>query len=263
MSSKTSITAVLLAKNESEIISKCLESLTGLDQIIVGIDSTSDDDTEKIVRNFKGAPVEVLVIDTSVGFGRAKNILIDSVKTPWCLIIDADETVLPRLRDELNGLAADDLCAYAIDFDTQILGRVMNYGGWQETHTRLIRPDKCRYTDKPVHEELVVDGSTGKLEGRILHNTHRTISSIIAKVNLYSSYEAEHIAATYTKRIGSFKLLYEGMRHFVARYFVRQGWRDGQEGFIEAVTQGYSIYIQWAKAWEIQRKVAKTHVSKD
>lgn len=258
MRSNPLLTAVILAKDEAELIATCLDSLDVANHIVVGIDHTSSDATEYIVSARQDKRIKVISVDVQEGFAKAKNTLISQAQTPWCLLIDADETVTPSLDRELAALRDDDVYdAYDIPFDTMLLGRIMHHGGWNESHVRVFRPDRCQYSDKPIHEELLVPGTVGTLRGTVIHNTHRKLEHLLNKINSYSRHEADLIIASTSKRITGPKMAYEATKHFIARYIVRRGFLDGQEGFIEAVSQAYSVFVCWGKAWELQRLAHK------
>ena len=59
------ISAVIITHNEEENISKCLASLTGLDEIIV-VDSGSDDATIEIAKNHGAKLIKPLVVIISI-----------------------------------------------------------------------------------------------------------------------------------------------------------------------------------------------------
>jgi hypothetical protein len=259
MPSDNQVSVLILAKNEAEIIEQAIASVGFAGHLVIGIDTATTDNTEEIIKRLADPRIKIIKIDVSRGFAFAKNSLIDASPTTWALILDADETVTTQLGEEITGILATDpqADAFNIDFDTYLLGRQMKHGGWAESHVRLLRTDRCRYTEKPVHEELQVPGKLGKLAGRIRHNTHRTIKQLVNKINLYSDYEAE-LYANRSGRIGAGRMFYEAGRHFMARYVVRAGWRDGTEGLIEAAMQSFSVFISWAKAWELQKKRRRT-----
>ncbi len=86
------LTAVVLTKNEEEIIADCLESLKWCYSVLL-LDSFSTDQTVEIARQ-KDAEV---VQQHFVNFADQRNTAIEMVDNEWILFVDADETVAPNL----------------------------------------------------------------------------------------------------------------------------------------------------------------------
>jgi len=102
--STTSLAAVLIVRNESRVIERCLKSIKGVDEIIV-LDTGSTDSTPDIcIKN--GAKVYYDVWRDN--FAEARNKANSYCTSDWIFIIDADEYVsegsikLIRLHIEKN-----------------------------------------------------------------------------------------------------------------------------------------------------------------
>jgi tetratricopeptide (TPR) repeat protein len=98
---KNGVSAVLIARNEANVIRRCLESLQGLDQIVV-YDTGSSDLTPDIARSM-GADVHTAVPEIPFHFANARNAALAKAKHDWVLSIDADEVLregsIGALRD--------------------------------------------------------------------------------------------------------------------------------------------------------------------
>jgi glycosyltransferase involved in cell wall biosynthesis len=247
------LSVVILAKNESEMLPGALKSVEWADEVIVGVDTTTTDDTKAIAEQ---AGAKTLAIDVSAGFASAKNELIDVASQDWVLVLDADERVDTSLKQLLPALMGNpDATAYSIPFKTYLLGKLVTHGGWgREEHIRLIRRKYARYDSKIVHEEMATDGKTLICNGTISHFTHRTIEAIVGKISLYSSLEAEAIAETMPIPTKGRHILLPAIREFIRRYIKLRGYKDGLVGFIECSLQSYYVFISHAKAWEINQK---------
>jgi glycosyltransferase involved in cell wall biosynthesis len=94
---------VLIQTHNEEInLSHALQSVTGWAHKIFVIDSGSTDGTLEIARRF-GA--EVVHHDWE-GYAGQKNWAIANIPwgSEWILILDADESVTPELRSEIDGI---------------------------------------------------------------------------------------------------------------------------------------------------------------
>lgn len=97
---RNGIAAVLIVRNEQKVLSRCLESLDGVEQIVV-LDTGSDDQTVDIARSFM-ADVHHSEPIVPFHFGDARNKALDLAKQDWVLTIDADEVLTKGSLDTLR-----------------------------------------------------------------------------------------------------------------------------------------------------------------
>ncbi|MEO0547023.1 MAG: glycosyltransferase [Pseudomonadota bacterium] len=113
-----SVTAALIVKNEAKFITGCLDTLVGVVDEIVIVDTGSSDATLELCR---ARGVEPVAFDWIGDFAAARNVALDLVKTDWTLYIDADE----RLKVDANGLplrqmSDGDIIALTVNFRARI-----------------------------------------------------------------------------------------------------------------------------------------------
>lgn len=96
------ISGCVLVKNECEILSGCLESLSAIADEIIIVDNGSTDDIHTVANKFKCRIVSSN--DTELDEGR--NLYLKMAKHPWVLVLDADERILAKegtlIRDAVN-----------------------------------------------------------------------------------------------------------------------------------------------------------------
>ena len=94
--SKIPVTVVVPVKNEEPNMVRCLDRLTGFDQVMV-IDSKSTDKTAQIALEY-GA--EVHQFDWNGQFPKKRNWVLRNlnIKNEWVLFLDADEYILPSIK---------------------------------------------------------------------------------------------------------------------------------------------------------------------
>ncbi|HMC98896.1 MAG TPA: glycosyltransferase, partial [Ferruginibacter sp.] len=85
----SSLSVVIITRNESHIIANTLQSLQGLTGDIVIVDSGSTDDTIDICKKFNANILE----PGWHGYGQNKNMGIAAAKHDWILNLDADEAI--------------------------------------------------------------------------------------------------------------------------------------------------------------------------
>ena len=88
------IAAVLIVKNESEVIRACLDSVKGADKIYIA-DTGSVDDTVKICKEYTK---HVYTFEWCDDFAAARNFILDKCDTDVVFSIDADEVLLTPIE---------------------------------------------------------------------------------------------------------------------------------------------------------------------
>ncbi len=239
-----SISVIIITLNESLKIQACLESIKWADEIIV-VDSGSTDNTVKICKKYTD---KVYVTDWP-GFGPQKNRALAHATCDWVLSIDADECVTPELKEEIQGVVADNnFEIYDIPRLSSFCGKYLHHGGWRPDYvTRLFKRGVASFSDDLVHERLVFETKKGKLKKSLTHTSIDDLDSMLSKVNAYSTAGTQRILDK-GKRVGLFSALSHGFWIFFRTYFLRLGFLDGKEGFIMAISAGENTYYRYLKA---------------
>jgi len=98
------LSAALIVKNEEEHLGRCLQSLQGIVDEVVIVDTGSEDRTVEIAESF-GATVLHRPWDGD--FSAARNFGLDHVNGTWVLYIDADEHLQPTTREFVEQALCD------------------------------------------------------------------------------------------------------------------------------------------------------------
>jgi tetratricopeptide (TPR) repeat protein len=93
------LSAALIVRDESRVLSECLASIRGVVDEIVVVDTGSVDDTVAIARRY-GA--RVLHHPWADDFAEARNVALDAARGEWILYIDADERLSGRDRERVE-----------------------------------------------------------------------------------------------------------------------------------------------------------------
>jgi glycosyltransferase involved in cell wall biosynthesis len=96
------ISAVLIVKNEEALLERCLQSLDGIDEIVV-CDTGSTDDTVNIVKTFAFIyNIALTHFEWCDDFAAARNYAKSFATHDWVLSIDADEVLAPDGVDRIR-----------------------------------------------------------------------------------------------------------------------------------------------------------------
>lgn len=242
------LSVIIITKNESAHIVGCLQSVAWADEIIV-LDSGSVDDTVDLCR----AVTDKVYSTDWQGFGIQKQRALDKATGDWVLSIDADEIVTPELKLEIQqAIQIGDMNGFEIPRLSNYCGRQMRHGGWFPDYVlRLFRRDCGRFTDHVVHERIVVDGNTDRLNTPFLHDAFVDFEEVLHKVNNYSTLGA---TVLYERGVRSSlrKAIMKGVWTFIRTYFLKAAFLDGQQGLMLAISNAEGAYYKYVKLWALQ-----------
>jgi glycosyltransferase involved in cell wall biosynthesis len=241
---KPTLSVVLIVKNAAPYLARCLQSVSFADEIIV-LDSGSSDSTIEIARAYTN---KVHVEADWQGFGLQKNRALALATGDWVLSIDADEVVSVALRHEIESALSHPVAdIYAMPRLSSYCGRAMRHSGWWPDYIpRLFRQNQARFSDDQVHERLLFDGTAARLINPLLHESFRSLSDVLDKINRYSSAgAAQGLARGKRGSVGS--AVGRGLWTFVRTYILRAGFLDGREGFLLAVSNAEGVYYRYLK----------------
>lgn len=245
------LTAIVIAKNESHCIARCLESLAWVDELIV-FDSGSTDDTVSVCRQFTKHVYET----DWPGFGPQKNRALQRATGDWVFSLDADEWVTPELRDEIQRIVAvpGEQAGFRVPRLSSFCGRDMRHSGWWPDYVvRLFRRERGRFSDDIVHERVIIDGKIGTLSNPIRHETFVSLEDLIGKMDSYSTLSARRMYEQ-GRRVSLGVAVIKSLWAFFRTYVLRLGFLDGREGFMLAVSSAEGTYYRYAKCLLLQKQ---------
>lgn len=249
------ISAVVIAKNEENIIVDCIDSVSFCDEIIV-INNNSTDQTSSIAKKM-GA--RVFDVDTD-DFSKLRNYGLEKASCDWILYIDADERVTSELarsiKYQVSSIKNKDVGAYKTKRKNFYYGSSKkNEWPYIEHIVRLFRKDKLEGWTGKIHESPDIHGEVEELDGFLLHYSHRDLSSMVSKTIEWSQIEAELRFNAHHPKITWWRFPRVMMSAFFDSYVRQRGWKAGTIGIIESFYQSFSMFITYARLWEIQNKV--------
>jgi len=252
MQDRLPITAIVLTKNEQSRIEACLKSLRFCAEILV-VDSDSTDATRAVATPYAD---KVLSLPWE-GFTVSRNSALTHASQPWVLSVDADERVTDALAAEIRAAfssgAVRSFSAFSIPRKTLHFGRWIRHGGWYPNRlVRLFEKSRGRWEGGELHEFWQCDGAIGRLEQDLEHHSFRDLSDQVVRNDRYSSLGAQKLRRE-GGRFRAFRLFTKPLAKFLETYVVKRGFLDGYPGFIISVSAAYSVFLKWAKLWELER----------
>lgn len=242
------VTGVIIAKNEEDRIVDCIKSISFCNDILV-IDNNSTDNTALAAQK-NGAKV---VSAKTESFSELRNIAISIVESEWIFYIDADEQATKKLKDEIEFVINN-----KIDYTTYKVLRKNFYLGnnpWPQIEKleRLFYRKSLKKWYGDLHESPITEGKVGELSGHLLHFTHRNLEYMLAKTIKWSDEEARLRLKVNHPKVVWWRFFRVMSTSFYKSFFLESGWRVGSIGLIESMYQAYSIFVTYAKLWELQQ----------
>jgi glycosyltransferase involved in cell wall biosynthesis len=276
----SSVSVLILTKNEAQDLPGCLESVAWCDDVHV-LDSGSDDDTCDIAAQRGAHVARKSYADSSKIFGgdeaahRNWSLRNTPFKYPWVFLLDADERVTADLAQAILVAvqAPGEHVAFRVRRRDFLLNTWLKHVQASPYYLRLFRPEKLRY-ERLINPVTIADGPVGELLGYLDHYPFSKGTSYwLSRHNSYSTLEAQQIAANRRGRIDHswwraftsrdfherrfhqkelfYRLPLRPLAKFVILYILKGGFLDGRAGFRYAVLQAFYEYMIVLKVKEI------------
>ncbi|NDP40108.1 MAG: glycosyltransferase family 2 protein [Rhodoferax sp.] len=247
---KSTLSVIIIVKNEEHDIRSCLESVTWADEIIV-LDSGSVDNTLSIAKEYTD---NIYTSTDWQGFGVQKNRALIYATCDWVLSLDADERVSDALHQEIeDAIQSESPFIYKLPRLSSYCGKVIRHSGWwPDCVTRLFKRGEASFSNDLVHERLVFQGEPAKLTAPLLHVTYKDLDEVISKINQYSTLGARN-SYQKGKRGGLTSAIAHGFWAFVRTYIFRVGFLDGAEGLMLAISNAEATYYRYLKLFYLSK----------
>ena len=204
---------------------------------VLVLDAKSVDGTREIAE-LRGA---VVLQREWTNFVDARNFALEQVRTPWALMLDADEALDAELREAIVR-APSDVDGYIFERTTFFCGKPIRMWRGEEL-LRLFRPKHVHLVARPaagagaaLHERWISSGTIRSLPGTLLHYSYPDVASYRRKFERYTSIEAEQL--TTSRGMLARQLVRSLVKFFwlsIGRGEVLDGWRG--------------LYVAWFSAF--------------
>ncbi len=238
----TRISALIITHNEAKHIGACIDSLTGVADEIIVVDSFSTDQTAAIAQS-KGAKI---VQEAFAGFGPQKNLGADLATNDYILSVDADETLSPALRATIRDLKQSNISgSYYVNRLNHIGTKPVKSCGWYpDTRIRLYNRKEARWDNKAVHEELITPDDPKYLPGDLLHYSYENYEDMRIRADSYATLGAAPLKGK-GKAYLTVKLLMNPLAKFVKSYILQGGISDGYAGWMISKYKARETFMKY------------------
>ncbi len=250
------LSVIIITFNEEKNIGRCLDSVRGVADEIVVVDSFSEDRTREICLEHG-----VRVVEHSFeGYIEQKNYALGLAAHPYVLSLDADEAMSETLRDSILEVKSNWLYdGYVMNRVTSYCGQWIRHGSWYpDRKLRLFDRRKSRWGGQNPHDKVVMNNSakTARLRGDLLHYSFYSIAQHLDTMNNFSTIKARiKFEKGIKPRLHHF-LVYPRFRFF-RDFVVKGGFRDGFYGYVIARNNAYNVYLTYAKLRTLWRERAQ------
>lgn len=282
------LSVIIPIRNEAHNLPRALASVAWADEIFV-VDSGSTDGSPEIARQAGATVVQFKFNGT---WPKKKNWSLEHLpfRNDWVFILDADETLPAGAAREIAEIIAETgrgCAGYWINRRFMFMNRWLQHAYYPNWNLRLFQHRLGRYEqivqgetdsgDNEVHEHIVVQGETGRLQAEMDHFAFPSISVFVEKHNRYSNWEArlqlQGVRPRDTQQLQSWQIRCKRMvkqfsqrlpfrptLRFLYVYLWQGGIWDGRAGYYFARLHGIYEFLSVAKAAELRIKSTKTGV---
>lgn len=246
----------IIAHNEEKQIASAIKSSLFADDIVV-VNCESIDKTVEIVKTF--SRVRLFDRPNNKNLNVNKTFGFNQLETDWIFYLDPDEIITDELAAEIRqAIASDEHAAYKLPRKNIFFGRWLAHGSqYPDTQLRLFKRGKAAFENKHVHEMLKVDGRTGLLKNAFEHYPYPEVADYMRKMMFYTGFQADFwfksgFSDSWFNTVR--QMFFRPAFRFFRRYFLKQGFRDGWQGYIAAVGDAFHNVFSFARLLELKRQ---------
>ncbi len=248
----TTISVVILTRNEEKNIEKCIQAL-GFAKEIVVVDDYSQDKTLDIIEKLRKKDPRIQIFQRRLqdNFATQRNFGLEKATGEWIFFVDADEIVSQSLASEIISTlyqVPQPSRGFQIQRIDTMWGKRLLHGETGDIKlTRIARKDAGIW-EGAVHEVWNITGPIGILKYSLYHYPHPTVSEFLKEINYYSTLRSQQLYDQ-KKKTSWWEIIAYPRGKFIVNYFLKRGFLDGTPGFISAMLMSFHSFLVRGKLW--------------
>lgn len=250
------LSAVIITLNEERNIRRCIESLIGVADEVIVLDSLSTDTTKAICSEYDFVRFEERKWE---GYSSSKNFANSLSSFSYIFSIDADEAVSTELKTAIlheknQGFSG----IYTVNRKTNYCGTWIHHSGWYPDYkVRIFPKDQTKWVGEYVHEELEFSAPFQEklLSGDLHHYSYYDYTDHRTRADKYSLLTARKMNAR-GKKVGIFKPYLSALGRFISMYLIKRGFLDGYSGWKIATISAKSNIFKYKELRRLNKKDA-------
>ena len=251
------LSAVIITYNEEKNIERCIESLKGVADEIIIVDSYSSDNTVEISQKL-GARV---IQHSFEGHIQQKNFALSQASHDYILSLDADEALTEELKQSILAIKPHyPYPAYTFNRKTSYCGKWIRYCGWYpDKKLRLWDRKLGKWGGTNPHDKVLMNPGIKSLhlKGDLLHYSFYTIDQHIRQINYFTDISSR-AAYDAGKRSHLGKILFKPLFKFFQGYILKLGILDGYYGLVICINSAHAKFLKYTKLYELQKQGKNT-----
>ena len=238
------LSAVIITLNEERNIGRCIQSLQGIADEIIVVDSFSNDATESICKSLGVKFVK----HQWEGYVKQKQFANDLAANDLIFSIDADEAVSPELAQSVLKIKELNINkkVFSMNRLMNYCGKWIRHGGWYpEYKIRIFDRRFVGWTGGQVHETLSIpdDFETVRIDGDLYHYSFYSEAEFRRQTEKFAHMSAED-AIDKGKKGTVFEAYFHCFWRFVRDYVFKAGFLDGKIGFRIGLINAKSVFLK-------------------
>ena len=255
------ITFAIITLNEEQNLGRCLQSIRGVADEIVIVDSGGVDGTRSIAAAFGATWHEILW----PGYVRQKNNVLALASHEWVFSIDAVEALSAPVALEIqrikNAGVPENIAGFSVPRCVFYEGSWIRHGDWYPDRlVRLFRRSFASFTGGRVHERLEMRGPVSKLAGELEHHSFQGLEDHRQRWLKYARLWSEDKASQGRSDYWVTPFVRAGFRWFRG-FVLKHGFLDGKRGWTIACMSAREVFLKYSFLRVLQASASQKHAS--
>ena len=254
MTNSVNISATIITFNEEKKVEECLQSLSGIADEIIVVDSCSTDRTEQICRRYNVK----FISHPFEGYVAQKNFAMSQATFDHILALDADE----RLSDELRGSILEvkrswgNVSGYSFNRFNNYCGKWIRYCGWYpDRKIRLWDRREGKWGGEDPHDKVSLPADrVMHLKGDLFHMAYFSVDEHLHQMHKFAEIAARAKYRNGRKPNFMIHVLLNPAFKFFKKYILQLGFLDGYYGFVFCAATSSLNFFKYLRLYEYYRR---------